>query len=491
MAFSVCLASASPDSSLLAPMRVVGQNHTLLMLYFSSLATVIVVGIFLVYLYGYRFSEERFFLYAGLGWLFNASYIAAEGFYVKGGTGYGLLVCLYSNLSTVLFYLSWPELNLAMTARRVVRGVTAWLAFALATALVGRWLGDSVFTDQPHYSFSIAVTGTAAFAARTLFALAREWWSAAYRIRYGPWGMVFASSFGIYALIQPAYIFKHWPGAERIMFTFFVFALMLKITNGMSVLAIMRRYYLEVQAELQHKGIMTDVGALVAAIEHDLRTPVSSIERIVANAKKKFQASQDVVSYLTKIDRERDRIEHTCSIISMVREDPSFVRSHSEKLRLAHIVNAVIKSVRGEMAVGDDLVFKVLERKVLYVRGRRNALHEAIVNVVKNAVEAVREVARQPGHITATIRQCKDDDDSVCLQIDDDGIGIPDRVIPDIKKPGFSTKKHRKPNAGIGLFITGILIELHDGHIEFRSREREGTTVSIAIPKWRDRATRG
>ncbi len=71
------------------------------------------------------------------------------------------------------------------------------------------------------------------------------------------------------------------------------------------------------------------------------------------------------------------------------------------------------------------------------------------------------------------------------LQVEDDGIGIPDDELPHLFERfnrGRLARAHRADGTGIGLSIAATLLQAHGGRLEFRSLEGQGTNVSILIP---------
>lgn len=105
-------------------------------------------------------------------------------------------------------------------------------------------------------------------------------------------------------------------------------------------------------------------------------------------------------------------------------------------------------------------------------------LRQVLVIVLDNAIQYSR-----PGslvRVTWTL-----DDGLHRIQIDDDGIGIPDDEMPHLFQRfhrGRLARAHRADGTGIGLSIAATLLQAHGGRLEFRSREGQGTCVSILIP---------
>jgi signal transduction histidine kinase len=126
----------------------------------------------------------------------------------------------------------------------------------------------------------------------------------------------------------------------------------------------------------------------------------------------------------------------------------------------------------------NSIVFKADER-VFFTKAYPPQLQQVFVNVLRNAVEAIREAGRERGLIT--IRYDALPQDKLAIRIQDNGFGIPEE---DISKLGkfYSTRRSKKPNSGIGLYVSQRILGFHEGHFEWNSTLHQGTEVSIVIP---------
>ncbi|RPI97241.1 MAG: ATP-binding protein [Candidatus Aminicenantes bacterium] len=101
----------------------------------------------------------------------------------------------------------------------------------------------------------------------------------------------------------------------------------------------------------------------------------------------------------------------------------------------------------------------------------RDLLAQAVLNILKNAVEAsdeapVRAAGRRSGG-------------RVDIVIRDEGPGLPAEAAARVFEPFYTTKDK---GMGIGLYLAKRIIEAHGGTIEVRSREGEGTEFRIDLP---------
>ena len=101
-----------------------------------------------------------------------------------------------------------------------------------------------------------------------------------------------------------------------------------------------------------------------------------------------------------------------------------------------------------------------------------NQIKQACVAIIVNASEAVLE----NGEII--IKTSNPDDDTIKLEITDNGLGIAPEDIPHIFEP-FFTSKQDESGIGLGLAIVHGIIQSHKGKIEVKSELGNGTTISI------------
>jgi nitrogen fixation/metabolism regulation signal transduction histidine kinase len=140
-------------------------------------------------------------------------------------------------------------------------------------------------------------------------------------------------------------------------------------------------------------------------------------------------------------------------------------------------INAIVSDVlamfpgNGKIEVSSELAEGVPEMAL-----DSGQMREALVNLVKNAIQAVEEAGR-PGRIKVTV---KNEDDRVLLSVADNGCGISDENKKRLFQPYFTTKKH---GSGIGLALTERIVSLNGGEILCESEAGRGTTFTLIFNK--------
>jgi len=103
-------------------------------------------------------------------------------------------------------------------------------------------------------------------------------------------------------------------------------------------------------------------------------------------------------------------------------------------------------------------------------------MHEAFLNLILNAVEAMSDTNRESVLALTT----KLADGQVCIQVADTGTGIDEEDLTQIFEPFFSRKRG---GFGLGLSITRSVIQEMEGEIECASEEGEGTVFTVKFPQ--------
>ena len=116
----------------------------------------------------------------------------------------------------------------------------------------------------------------------------------------------------------------------------------------------------------------------------------------------------------------------------------------------------------------------------LLVYGDKEKIRHVLVNLVENSIK----YGKQNGTIVASMY--KTDEQHVLVEISDDGVGIPEKLVPRVFERFYRTEKGRSidvTGSGLGLAICKHIIEAHDQTIHVRSREDVGTTIGFTLGK--------
>jgi signal transduction histidine kinase len=139
------------------------------------------------------------------------------------------------------------------------------------------------------------------------------------------------------------------------------------------------------------------------------------------------------------------------------------------------------KARRGEVEVRVSLA-----QELPLIQADQHQLMQLFTNLLMNAYEAMGG----RGHISITggrvsLEDGADGRDAVLVEVADDGPGIPPDVAEKVFAPFFTTKPQ---GSGLGLAIVRKIVDAHDGRIDMRTAQGEGTTIRLTLPVSADEA---
>jgi signal transduction histidine kinase len=226
------------------------------------------------------------------------------------------------------------------------------------------------------------------------------------------------------------------------------------------------------QKQLLQSEKLATIGRMAAGLAHELNTPLTyimgNLELLHAHP---LTAGQQEM--LGSIAKGADRIKSlTRSLLAfsrvspedMVPVDPNDLIERS--LELCHY--QVLKS---GVHLEKDLTAGLPAVKVV-----SNQLEMALINLVVNAVQAMEAVPGGQLRVTSALR-----DGRVEITVADTGPGIPETVQPTIFEPFFTTKPEGQ-GTGLGLSTVLMVVERHQGTIDYTTQTRVGTTFRITLP---------
>ncbi len=207
---------------------------------------------------------------------------------------------------------------------------------------------------------------------------------------------------------------------------------------------------------------MHDRMAMLAAISHDLRTPITSL-RLYAELLEHGDSR-------TKILRTLDEMQR------MTEDALAFIRENMQREGTRTVdLHALIDSVAVDLAdLGHELT--VLDTGRVLINCRPVAFRRAFRNLLENAgMHGVR----------ATVRIAHEES-GLSVVIEDEGPGIPEADRERVFEPFVRLDESRSPSkagAGLGLAIARTIIRGHGGNILLANREEGGLRVTVALPE--------
>ena len=218
----------------------------------------------------------------------------------------------------------------------------------------------------------------------------------------------------------------------------------------------------KLHAEKLKNEKMVTVGRLSARLAHDLRNPLSIIRLSLENLKIMIDIDEKKQKQFDKVDRSIDRIIHQVNnVLDFVKGQP--IKPYKTK------ISKVISESLDSLVIPDTVKLNLPEND-FNITCDKGQLATALNNLILNGIQAISKSG------TITIR-VKDMNDSIIIEVEDSGKGIPQENLDEIFEPLFTTKME---GTGLGLVSVLAIVDAHKGAISVTSHP---TIFKIILPK--------
>jgi two-component system sensor histidine kinase BaeS len=210
---------------------------------------------------------------------------------------------------------------------------------------------------------------------------------------------------------------------------------------------------------------------LLSNAAHELRTPLAIIsgelegmlDGVLPTDRSALQSLHDEARRLTAI---LDGVD------DLSRAEASSLNLHREMFLLKPFLSTIAS--RFERIVADKKAVLLLDcPDSLYINADPDRLSQIMINLLSNSCKAVSSGGR-----VALI--ASSEGDLICLEVSDNGCGIPDEELPYIFERFY---KGKNGGLGIGLAIVQELVAAHDGTVSARSYSGSGTSFCVKLPQ--------
>jgi signal transduction histidine kinase len=211
-------------------------------------------------------------------------------------------------------------------------------------------------------------------------------------------------------------------------------------------------------------------------VAHEIKNPLTPMKLNVQHLERQLKSDhQNPKELKEKVQQiTANLIEQIQSLNNIASDFSKFSQPLTEdfkEVNLKTILASVAKLYEHDEKV---TIKKKVPKQPVKIQGIADELKRVIINLVKNAYEAMPD---EGGKIMLELYRHQQ---NVFIEVEDNGSGIAEEDRPNIFVPNFSTKSS---GTGLGLAISKKIIEAHNGSISFASVEGEGTTFVIKLPQ--------
>lgn len=231
--------------------------------------------------------------------------------------------------------------------------------------------------------------------------------------------------------------------------------------------------YRQVKQANDTKDLFTNV------IVHELRAPLTAMRGYASMIRENEHVVEDVREQGSRIEASTERLLVIVNdLLDVARIQSKKLKIESEKFDVSVVVKTVLESLESNAQEKNITLRHLGTAQTHFVNGDEKRMHQALTNLVNNAIKYTRE-----GSIEVSI---EDRRDRVELRVKDTGMGISSRDQKKLFAPFFRAEDQDISGitgTGLGMWITKHLLELMGASVGVESIKGVGTHIVVTLPK--------
>ena len=238
------------------------------------------------------------------------------------------------------------------------------------------------------------------------------------------------------------------------------------------------------EARLRRAESLAALTTLTAGVAHEIKNPLGAIGIHLQLIERRLGTDPEHLSPVAweAIREAVDVIEEEVARLNQIVVDYLFaVRPMNVDLAsgdVNEVLEELLRLLRPELEEAEIELREDLARNLPQVLLDQRHLREALLNIIKNAITALRETSPSERPRVLSVSSCAGAD-AVTIRIGDTGPGIPPAIQGKIFEPYFTTRDF---GSGLGLTLVYKIVKEHLGEIELDSKPGAGSSFAISIP---------
>ena len=223
--------------------------------------------------------------------------------------------------------------------------------------------------------------------------------------------------------------------------------------------------------KLIHSEKMASLGMLSAGVAHEINNPLNFIQggiEILERDLKRIRRNDE--NYLASFEVIKEGLSRASVIVNSLSHFSRQTDAMNEPCDLHAILDNSVIMLQHKLKYKGNLL-KIYDDEPAIIQGNEGRLHQAFLNFISNAEEAIDEEGTIELHTEVN-------EDEVKVEIKDTGVGIRPEYLDKISDPFFTTKPVGE-GTGLGLAISYRIIQDYGGRIRVQSQPGKGTCFTI------------
>lgn len=238
-----------------------------------------------------------------------------------------------------------------------------------------------------------------------------------------------------------------------------------------------RRRVEELQAELTHMSRLTTLGEMASTLAHELNQPLTAATNYLSGARRLIDMNKS-----GSLPMVRDAIERaatqTLRVGEIIQRLRDFVARGENRRQIENLPKLIEEASALALLGTKETNIKVsfeLNRDAQYVLADKVQVQQVLLNLMRNAIEAMHETSRRELSISSRLSE----DAMVEITIADTGDGIPSEIAARLFQPFVTSKQN---GMGVGLSISRTIVEAHGGRLWTELNPDGGAIFRMTLP---------
>lgn len=231
----------------------------------------------------------------------------------------------------------------------------------------------------------------------------------------------------------------------------------------------------EALAKAEAQSALLEREKMISIVSHDIKNPLSAIQ-LSAELLLKSNADPAVTLHANRILETTERMKSLIyDLLDRKTTQEGLFHINKSRNNLAIILDEAVhafesekerKGISFKVITPDDSVFLDIDKSKIY---------QVLTNLISNACKFTNPS-------TEVLIQLLVKDESICIEVIDQGIGIDPRHHKKVFDEKWTTASHSEEGHGLGLFICKKIIDAHDGEIGVESQPNQGSNFWFTLP---------
>ena len=251
---------------------------------------------------------------------------------------------------------------------------------------------------------------------------------------------------------------------------FFIIGLLLVIIIVLLILNLISKRK-EIKAKLDISNNLDDEKRLrnyLFKVTHEIKNPIAVCKGYLdmMNLKDEEKSSRYINIIKSEIERTLIILEDTLGY--------NKIKIEKDIMDITMLLEEVKDSFKDLLKNKDIKLQYRIKSDELLIIGDYNRIKQVIINMIKNSMDAKKD--KETLIIKVSLKRAEN---SVFINISDNGIGMDEEIVSNIGKEFFTTKNN---GTGLGVSISKDIISKHDGELIYTSKKNIGTKATIILP---------